>query len=109
MGAERQSHRDIILDDVLARMGAALYGDVDPAAMLSDERPLRWERHRGRPRLAVTLPGASKDHLAVTARGADLVIRLRDATRLVSLPDSVAGREVERATLQGGVLRIDFA
>jgi hypothetical protein len=33
---------------------------------------------------------------------------VRDATRLVALPGSVAGRPVRRARLEGGVLTVDF-
>ena len=55
------------------------------------------------------LPGARKEELEVYTRGGELVIRLRDATRLVALPASVAGRAVARARLEEGVLAVDFA
>ena len=36
------------------------------------------------------------------------LVRVRDATRLVALPGSVAGRAVRRARLEAGVLTVDF-
>jgi HSP20-like domain found in ArsA len=41
-------------------------------------------------------------------RGPDLLVRVRDATRIVALPGSVAGRAVRRARLETGVLTVDF-
>ena len=62
----------------------------------------------GRPRLEIDLPGAEKEELEVAARGSDLLVRVRDATRIVALPGSVAGRAVRRARLEAGVLTVDF-
>jgi hypothetical protein len=35
-------------------------------------------------------------------------VRVRDATRLVALPASLAGRPVATARLEAGVLAVDF-
>jgi len=92
----------------LARLARDLYGEVDPAGLLVRTRPIRLRHHMGRTRLEVALPGACKEELQVATRGADLVVRLRDATRLVALPASVEGRPVHRAVLRDGVLRVEF-
>ncbi len=99
------------VDDLaqLAQLARDLYGERDPAELFTRARPIRLRKHMGRPRLEIDLPGASKEELEVTARGADLLVRVRDATRIVALPGSVAGRAVRRARLEGGVLTVDFA
>ena len=94
--------------DDLAALARDLYGERDPAELFTRARPIRLRKHVGRPRLEIDLPGASKEELEVTVHGPDLVVRVRDATRLVSLPGSVAGRPVRRARLAGGVLTVDF-
>ena len=71
-------------------------------------RPVELRHHAGKPQLSIALPGVSKEEVSVAARGKDLVLRVRDATRLVALPDSLVGRPVKRASLQNGALRIDF-
>ncbi len=58
--------------------------------------------------LYIALPGASKEELEVTARGTDLLVRVRDAYRLVALPDSVAGRPVRSAQFVDGTLEVQF-
>jgi arsenite-transporting ATPase len=94
--------------DDLAALARDLYGERDPAALFTRARPIRLRKHVGRPRLEIDLPGASKEELEVAVHGPDLLVRVRDATRLVALPGSVAGRAVRRARLEAGVLTVDF-
>jgi hypothetical protein len=44
----------------------------------------------------------------VTARGDELFVRVRDASRRIALPASLAGRAVRSARLEGGRLRIEL-
>jgi len=92
----------------LARLGADLYGERDPAALLCRGRPIRLLRHMGRTRLELDLPGAHKEEIEVLARGGDLLVRVRDATRCISLPASLVGRPVERVRYREEVLVVDF-
>jgi arsenite-transporting ATPase len=92
----------------LARLARDLYGDSDPAELFTRARPIRLRKHMGRPRLEIDLPGASKEEIEVAAHGPDLLVRVRDATRVVALPGSVTGRAVRRARLDAGVLLVDF-
>jgi arsenite-transporting ATPase len=92
----------------LTRLARDLYGERDPAALFTRARPIRLRKHVGRPRLEIDLPGASKEEVEVAACGPDLLVRVRDATRLVALPGSVVGRAVHRARLEAGVLHVEF-
>jgi len=93
----------------LSALADSLYAERDPAARFTEARPIRLVKRLGRPRLEVDLPNARKEELEVFAQGGELVIRLRDATRRVALPASVAGLRVARARLAEGVLAVDFA
>jgi len=92
----------------LEQLARDLYGERDPAELFTRARPIRLRKHMGRPRLEIDLPGAVKEELEVAAHGPDLLVRLRDATRIVALPGSVVGRTVRRARLESGVLTVDF-
>jgi arsenite-transporting ATPase len=92
----------------LTRLAGDLYGERDPAELFTSERPIRLRKQRGKPRLEIVLPAATKEDLEVTVHGADLLVRVRDATRIVALPGSVAGRAVRRVRLDAGVLTVDF-
>lgn len=93
----------------LSALSRQLYGARDPAGRFHAGRPLRWRKHAGRTRLELDVPGAQGETLSVLARGRDLFVSVRDATRMLALPDSVAGRPVQRARLRDGVLEVDFA
>ncbi|MCP3986072.1 MAG: TRC40/GET3/ArsA family transport-energizing ATPase [bacterium] len=92
----------------LAALAGRLYAERDPGAPWRQGRPIRLRTHSGHPRLEIELPGASKEALEVDARGDSLLIRLRDASRIVALPRSLVGRPVRRARLREGVLAVDF-
>ena len=93
----------------LQRMADTLYGDRDPAAILRRDPPIRLVKHAGRTRLEIELPGATKEGLEVGVHGSDLIVRWRDATRVIALPSSVAGRSVGRALLEDGRLAVELA
>jgi arsenite-transporting ATPase len=95
-------------EPALRALAEALYAERDPAARFAEARPFRFVRAAGRTRLEIDLPGASKEELEVGARGDELYVRVRDATRRISLPASLAGRRVGRVRLEAGTLRIEF-
>jgi arsenite-transporting ATPase len=93
----------------LQALATQLYGERDPAERFVERRPIRMSHAHGRPRIELDLPGASKEELRVEVRGADLWIRVRDASRVVALPDVMVGRAVAHARLENEVLEVAFA
>ncbi len=94
--------------EALRRLAAEVYGERDPAARLHRGRPLRLRRVGSQTLLEIDLPGVAKEEVEVSARGGELLLRVKDASRRLALPDSVAGRPVRGATLRGGVLEVSF-
>lgn len=93
----------------LQLLAGQLYGERDPADRFVERRPIRMTHAHGRPRIELDLPGASKEELRVDVRGAELWIRVRDASRVVALPDVMVGRAVAHARLENEVLEVAFA
>jgi HSP20 family molecular chaperone IbpA len=58
--------------------------------------------------MEIDLVHASTDELDITAHGDQLFVRVRDARRRITLPDSVAGRSIAAAKLNEGVLEVVF-
>jgi arsenite-transporting ATPase len=94
--------------DALRGLAKQVFGDLDPAQRFTRARPIRLERRDGRARLEIELPHASKDEIEVVVRGDELWVGVRDARRRIALPASMAGRAVEAARLERGVLEIVF-
>lgn len=92
----------------LAGLARDVYGDRDPADVFTHARPIRLRKHAGRTRLEVDLPSASKEEIAVTTRGSDLLVQVRNVSRWIALPASVRGRPIRKARLHDGVLEVDF-
>jgi arsenite-transporting ATPase len=93
----------------LRGLARELFGSRDPAAHLTRARPIRLEKEGARTRLRIDLPGAEARDVEVIGRGDEILVRVRDAQRRVSLPASVAGRPIGAVRLAHGVLAIDFA
>jgi len=100
--------KELIGAEALRRLGREVYADCDPAALLSRGRPIRLRKDARGTVLEIELPSASKDDLEVGIHGAELHVRLRDAHRRISLPDSLAGRTVAAARFEDGVLAVRF-
>jgi len=95
------------LDD-LAALGRETWAEQDPTAVLSTSQPIRFGKRAGRATLDIDLPGASKDEIDLALRGDELIVRVRDATRIIALPTSLSGHRVKRARLVEGVLHVAF-
>jgi arsenite/tail-anchored protein-transporting ATPase len=92
----------------LRSLAEELYAGRDPAARLAEGRPLRFVRGAGHARLEIELPGVSKEEVEVAVRGDELFVRVRDVTRRIALPASLAGRRVRGARLEAGRLRVEL-
>jgi len=93
----------------LRSLARELYGARDPADLFSRSRPIRLEKRDGRTVLEVDLPNASPGDVDVAAHGSELLIRMRDVQRRISLPASLVGLPLAGVTLEKGVLEITFA
>jgi arsenite-transporting ATPase len=100
--------RELVGREALRRLGAEVYGAGDPAALLARGRPVRLCKDARGTVLEIELPNASKLDVDVGVHGAELHVRVRDAHRRISLPDSLVGRTVASARLEGGVLAVVF-
>jgi len=101
---------EVVGVDRLSTLGAALYGDTDPLAMLHDGEPMGIERQpSGRRVLRIDLPFVGSDELEVSRVNDDLHIRVGPYRRAILLPDSLRHRHVEDASLRDGALRVTFS
>jgi arsenite-transporting ATPase len=94
--------------EALGELSRQVYGDADPAGVFTRARPVRLHKEGGVPVLEVDLPSASKEDIELSTLGDELMIRVRDARRLVALPASLAGRRVAGTRFEAGTLRIRF-
>ncbi len=89
-------------------VGDELYGDTDPAKKLSEGRPFRVEEDGDDVVLVVGMPFAEHDQLDVMRHDHELFVTVGQYRRSIVLPDSLKRREVVRANLADGELRVTF-
>jgi len=94
--------------EALGELGAALYGDLDAADVLHRDEPLRVVTTDGAYTLSLALPFADRDELDLGRNGPELQIRVGPYRRSLLLPDALARRTVESATLVDGHLEVRF-
>ncbi len=101
--------REVMGPDDLRRLGEALHGDRDPATRLYAGRTFDVRsREDGGVDLIMPLPLATKDEIDLTHRNCEISVVLGPYRRTFYLPRVLHGREVERARMENGELRIEF-
>jgi arsenite-transporting ATPase len=94
--------------DSLRQFADDLYGDLDAAAVLYLDDPLRVEAVGEDYVLRLALPFADRDDLELGRHDDELQVRVGPYRRSLVLPDSLRRREVVAATLDGSHLDVTF-
>lgn len=95
--------------DRLRTFADAVYGELDPAAILHDGDPLRIDRRDGGAWvLSMALPFADRDDLEVGRKHDELFVRVGPYRRALLLPDSLRRRAVGAARFADDRLEITF-
>jgi arsenite-transporting ATPase len=99
---------EIIGVESLAQHGGAVFGALDPAAILSCAPRVRFVRQAQGYRVHCPLPGAESAELDVAVVAGDLVVRAGSRRRAIRLPRRIAACALDSARLEGGELVVEF-
>ena len=89
-------------------LGEELYGDTDPNEYLSEGRPFHVADHDEQIVLVLAVPFVDKSEVDVLRHADELFITVGPYRRSFILPDSLKRRQVRRAQLVEGELRVTF-
>jgi arsenite-transporting ATPase len=95
--------------DRLRFMSDELYGHRDPIFDFSATHPFRILDDDGGVTMEVDIPFVDKSDLDVYRHGHEIYIQVGPYRRSFILPDALRRREVTRARLDGGTLRVSFS
>jgi arsenite-transporting ATPase len=95
--------------EALRDVAEALYAEDDPTARLATGSLLRARPAGDGYVLEIDLPFTDKDDLDLGRRGDELLIRVGPYRRAITLPDTLAHREVSAAHLAPGHLEVTFS
>ena len=99
---------EMVGTDRLRLIGDELYGDTDPLDRLSDTVPFRVEDDGEDVALVLAVPFAEKGDVDVLRHAGELFITVGPYRRSFVLPDLLKRRQVRRAQLIDGELRVTF-
>ncbi len=94
--------------DRLRVVGDELFGDTDPTERLSEGHPFRVEDDGDNVVLVVGMPFAEHSDVDVMRHEDELFVTVGPYRRSIVLPDSLRRRQVLRAKLTEGELRVTF-
>ena len=94
--------------DRLRLMAKELYGEDDPIADFHAKSPFRVVEEGKAVTMELDVPFFEKSELDVFRHGHELYVQLGSYRRSFLLPDALHRREVTKATLEGGTLRVAF-
>ncbi len=94
--------------DKLRIVGQELYDDEDPTLHFATGRPFRVEDDAEHVVLVLSIPFAASGDVDVLRHDDELFVTVGPYRRSLVLPDSLKRREVRRAQLAGGELRVTF-
>jgi arsenite/tail-anchored protein-transporting ATPase len=99
---------EMVGEQRLRELGHELYGDTDPVASYSGDRPFQVTETDGSVRLELSLPLAVGGDIDVMRDGHEVYVTVGPYRRSFVLPDSLQRREIGGARLSSGVLTIEF-
>jgi arsenite-transporting ATPase len=92
----------------LAELGRLIFADVEPEAVLSTARRVRFARSGSTYTVHLPLPGARPDALEVSKLEDELLVRAGAHRRALKLPRRIAGLAIRSARLDGPELVVTF-
>ncbi|MEA2676701.1 MAG: arsenite/tail-anchored protein-transporting ATPase, partial [Chloroflexota bacterium] len=93
----------------LAELGQALFGDSDPQEFLYRGRPYSVSRDESGYTLALELPFASREDIALSRNGDELVLQVGSWRRNLVLPRLLLDAPTQGAKMEDRVLKVRFA
>jgi len=93
---------------MLERLGEAVYGALDPTAVLHQGQVDEFRQEDGQYVLTLTVPFITKEEISLSQAGDELIVEVGNFKRNIILPRALVGMESQGAKLEGDRLSIRF-
>jgi arsenite-transporting ATPase len=100
--------REMVGIPLLIEMGEEVYGDMDAAAILHKDDPIRVRKKGTGYILSMRLPFVSRDSMDIHRKGEELFVRVGSYKRNLILPQTLKRMVVREANFSGDQLEIMF-
>ncbi len=94
----------------LREIGKMVYGERDPLAHFGGQSNMEYGRdEKGARVLRVPLPISDKSGLKVRQQGPQVILGIGSYIRMLTLPDGLANAQIEKASVEPGMVTLTFA
>jgi arsenite-transporting ATPase len=104
----RLRDQELVGVDLLDGLGAEVYGQSDPAAVLYEDDPMSVTKKGDSYVLSLKLPFASRDEIELSAKGDELFVKVGPYRRTIMMPKVLTARELSGAQMRDDRLEIRF-
>jgi arsenite/tail-anchored protein-transporting ATPase len=101
--------REVVGEEMLARMADAVYGDQDPAARFAITNPQRIDKDGSDYVLSLKVPFVDRSAVDLSRHNGDLYVTVGNYRREITLPRVLARRDTSGASIEDGELRVRFS
>jgi arsenite-transporting ATPase len=99
---------EIVGTEMLERLGGEGFGDRDPVRIEYDIRTQEIIKENDGYVLAIRMPFVEKKEVSLNQKGDELIIRVGNIKRTVTLPRTLLSYSVKGAKFEDEILRIRF-
>jgi arsenite/tail-anchored protein-transporting ATPase len=100
--------QEVIGAEMLDRLGAEVFANADPGAVLHEELTQELQSDNGHATLRLPLPFVEKGDIELKKVGLEVIVRVGGQKRTIMLPSAMSGYRPSGAHFEDGALRVDF-
>jgi len=102
------SPKEVLGTEALTQFGETLFSEDDPAKVFFKGKPYEIIKEGNTYSLVMTLPFVTKEELKLHHVGDELTIQIENQRRNIFLPKFLAKLNVNKASLENGLLKVNF-
>jgi len=101
--------QEVVGQEMLSRMAAAIYGERNPADRFATSNPQRIDKDGAEYVLTLKVPFVDRSDIDLSRHNGELFVTVGNYRREIALPRVLARRDTAGASIQDGELRVRFA
>ena len=101
--------QEVVGQEMLSRMAAAIYGERNPADRFATSNPQRIDKDGAEYVLTLKVPFVDRSDVDLSRHNGELFVTVGNYRREIALPRVLARRDTAGASIQDGELRVRFA
>ncbi len=101
-------NKEMVGMSALSKFAEALFKDDDPTKCFNRESPVKISKKGDNFMLMIKLPGVKKEDISLLTSGDELIIKIKNFQRNLTLPRALQTRQIKDATTEGDWLKILF-